>query len=137
MKNGFGATAALAVSLLVAGICLPGMARCADAIPRKSDIALFNAGRHKATLPNGEVLSYVTVGESTGRPVVFLHGFTDNAGDWIPLFSYLSKDFYLILVDMRGHGQSSAPECCYSRYDFAYDVKLLLDELHIDRADVV
>ncbi|MDE1924265.1 MAG: alpha/beta hydrolase, partial [Gammaproteobacteria bacterium] len=31
----------------------------------------------------------------------------------------------------------SKPECCYSRYDFAYDIKLLLDKLHVRKADIV
>lgn len=106
-------------------------------IPRKSDIVGFEAGRKMVSLDNGEALSYVTLGNPSGYPVVFLHGFTDNAEDWVPLFPWLSEKFYLILVDLRGHGSSSAPECCYTRYDFAYDVKLLLDTLHLPRVNLV
>jgi len=43
----------------------------------------------------------------------------------------------LILVDLRGHGRSGKPECCYSRFDFAYDIKLLLDALAVQKADIV
>ena len=43
----------------------------------------------------------------------------------------------LILVDIRGHGASAKPDCCYARLDFAYDLKLLLDHLHVQHADVV
>jgi pimeloyl-ACP methyl ester carboxylesterase len=53
------------------------------------------------------------------------------------MLPYLSKRFRLILVDIRGHGKSSKPECCYSRLDFAYDIKLLLDALSVRQADVV
>jgi pimeloyl-ACP methyl ester carboxylesterase len=66
-----------------------------------------------------------------------IHGYTDNARDWVPMLPYLDAKFRLILVDLRGHGHSSKPECCYSRYDFAYDVKLLLDRLKVDKADIV
>jgi pimeloyl-ACP methyl ester carboxylesterase len=69
--------------------------------------------------------------------VVLIHGYTDNARDWVPLLPYLSPRFRLILVDIRGHGRSDKPECCYTRWDFAYDVKLLLDALGVQRADVV
>jgi len=69
--------------------------------------------------------------------VVLIHGYTDNARDWVPLLPYLSKRFRLILVDIRGHGKSSKPECCYTRLDFAYDIKLLLDALSIRQADVI
>jgi pimeloyl-ACP methyl ester carboxylesterase len=69
--------------------------------------------------------------------VVLIHGYTDNARDWVPMLPYLSKRFRLILVDIRGHGRSSKPECCYTRLDFAYDIKLLLDALGVQKADIV
>jgi pimeloyl-ACP methyl ester carboxylesterase len=69
--------------------------------------------------------------------VVLIHGYTDNARDWVPLLPYLSKRYRLILVDIRGHGKSSKPECCYTRLDFAYDIKLLLDSLGVRKADIV
>jgi pimeloyl-ACP methyl ester carboxylesterase len=40
-------------------------------------------------------------------------------------------------VDLRGHGASGKPACCYTRFDFAYDIKLLLEQLHIAGAAVV
>jgi len=43
----------------------------------------------------------------------------------------------LILVDIRGHGRSGKPECCYTRLDFAYDIKLLLDAWACSVRDVV
>jgi len=53
------------------------------------------------------------------------------------MLPYVAKQFHLILVDIRGHGKSGKPECCYDRLDFAYDIKLLLDRLDIQRADIV
>jgi pimeloyl-ACP methyl ester carboxylesterase len=55
----------------------------------------------------------------------------------VPLVPHLSPHFHLILVDLRGHGGSAKPACCYTRFDFAYDLKLLLDVLAIPRADLV
>jgi pimeloyl-ACP methyl ester carboxylesterase len=77
------------------------------------------------------------MGDPKGPPVILIHGYTDNARDWVPLIPYLSKKSRLIAVDIRGHGRSDKPECCYARIDFAYDIKLLLDVLHIPRADMV
>jgi len=88
-------------------------------------------------LPNGESLAYIDRGERAGPAVVLIHGYTDNARDWVPMLPYLSKRYRLILVDIRGHGQSSKPECCYTRLDFAYDIKLLLDALGVQKADIV
>ena len=107
------------------------------AAPLSIDLDAFDARKKTIALPDGEVLAYVDMGNPSGPPVVLIHGYTDSARDWVPLLPYLSPGFRLILVDIRGHGRSSKPECCYSRLDFAYDIKLLLDALHVERADIV
>jgi pimeloyl-ACP methyl ester carboxylesterase len=108
-----------------------------SAAPAKIDLDAFDAAKKSVALPDGVTLAYVSLGDPQGPPVVLIHGYTDNARDWVPLVPYLSSHFHLILVDLRGHGRSSKPECCYTRLDFAYDVKLLLDALRISRADIV
>jgi pimeloyl-ACP methyl ester carboxylesterase len=107
------------------------------ATPAKIDLDAFDALKKSVLLPNGQTLAYVSMGDPAGAPVVLIHGYTDNARDWVPLVPYLSPRFRLILVDIRGHGRSSKPECCYTRLDFAYDIKLLLDALGVQRADLV
>jgi pimeloyl-ACP methyl ester carboxylesterase len=105
--------------------------------PLKIDLDAFDASKKTIALPNGETLAYIDRGERSGPVVVLIHGYTDNARDWVPMLPYLSKRYRLILVDIRGHGQSSKPECCYTRIDFAYDIKLLLDALGVRKADIV
>ena len=105
--------------------------------PLKIDLNAFDASKKSVALPNGMSLAYVDIGERSAPAVVLIHGYTDNARDWVPMLPYLSKRYRLILVDIRGHGQSSKPECCYTRLDFAYDIKLLLDALGVAQADIV
>lgn len=107
------------------------------AAPAKIDLDAFDAQKKTVTLSNGQVLAYVPMGNPHGVPVVLIHGYTDNARDWVPLIPYLAPQLRLIVVDIRGHGRSAKPECCYTRLDFAYDIKLLLDALRIERADIV
>jgi pimeloyl-ACP methyl ester carboxylesterase len=109
----------------------------ATAPPLKIDLNAFDARKTNVALPDGVTLAYVEMGDPKGPPVVMIHGYTDNARDWVPMLPYVAKNFRLILVDIRGHGQSSKPECCYARLDFAYDIKLLLDALGIAKADIV
>ena len=101
------------------------------------DLDAFDSRKRSVSLPDGQRLAYIDSGDRRGRPVVLIHGFTDSARDWAPLVPYLSARDRLIIVDLRGHGRSARPECCYTHFDFAYDVKLLLDELHVSRADLV
>jgi pimeloyl-ACP methyl ester carboxylesterase len=105
--------------------------------PLKMNLDEFDARKKLVLLPNNQHLAYIDMGDPKGPPVVLIHGYTDNARDWVPLIPYLSRHYRLIVVDIRGHGRSDKPECCYARIDFAYDIKLLLDALHIPRADIV
>ncbi len=105
--------------------------------PLRINLDEFDAMKKVVLLPNNQHLAYIDLGNPAGPAVVLIHGYTDNARDWVPLIPYLSKKFRLIVADIRGHGRSDKPECCYTRIDFAYDIKLLLDALHIARADVV
>jgi pimeloyl-ACP methyl ester carboxylesterase len=133
-RTGCGSVALAAVLALL----LPAVGRVANAPPPlQVDLDAFDAMKKTAQLPDGVTLAYIDTGNPTGPPVVLIHGYTDNARDWVPVLPYLSKRFRLILVDIRGHGKSSKPECCYTRLDFAYDIKLLLDALSIRQADVI
>jgi pimeloyl-ACP methyl ester carboxylesterase len=129
------ATLAAAASDKVQG-AEPAPAAAAAAVS-KIDLNAFDATKKSVALPDGETLAYIEMGPARGTAVVLIHGYTDSARDWVPLLPYLSKQRRLILVDIRGHGASSKPECCYTRLDFAYDIKLLLDALAIPKADIV
>ena len=126
--------------VLLCGASVPGCACAAAAAgppPLKIDLDRFDALKKLVPLPNGQHLAYVEMGDPRGQAVILIHGYTDNARDWVPLIPYLSQKLRLIAVDIRGHGRSDKPECCYTRIDFAYDIRLLLDTLQIQRADVV
>jgi pimeloyl-ACP methyl ester carboxylesterase len=134
------ARAAALCNLIALTLSLPGFAAVSSSAappPLKIDLNVFDAAKQLITLPNSQSLAYIDRGNASGPVVVLIHGYTDNARDWVPLLPYLSTRFRLILVDIRGHGRSSKPECCYDRLDFAYDIKLLLDALGIQRADIV
>jgi pimeloyl-ACP methyl ester carboxylesterase len=134
-RTGCGNVALAAAAVLA--LLLPAVGHLASAPPPPIDLDAFDAMKKTVQLPDGVTLAYIDTGKPTGPPVVLIHGYTDNARDWVPLLPYLSKRFRLILVDIRGHGKSSKPECCYTRLDFAYDIKLLLDALSIRQADVI
>ncbi|MGV3549614.1 alpha/beta fold hydrolase [Rhizobium sp.] len=87
-------------------------------------------------LGNGVTLGYSEMGNSEGKPLLLIHGFTDNSRSWSLVVPYL-KNRHIFAIDLRGHGKSSAPACCYSTSDFAYDASLFLEKMKIDKADVV
>lgn len=93
--------------------------------------------KRRALLPNGITLAYVEMGNPKGRPVLLVHGYTDSSRSWSLPAPHLAAKHRLIVVDLRGHGASSAPECCYTVSDMVYDMRLLLDHLKIETADFI
>lgn len=103
------------------------------AVPSQADWA---AAKKTVELPNGVTLAYSEMGNSEGEPLLLIHGYTDNSRSWSLVAPYL-KNRHIYAIDLRGHGKSSAPECCYAYTDFAYDAYLFLKAMKIERADVV
>lgn len=99
------------------------------------DQAGWNAQKRRITLPNGIELAYIELGNPRGKPLLLLHGYTDSSRAWSLLVPYLDK-YRLIVPDQRGHGLSSAPDCCYGTIQMAEDARLLLDALKIERVAV-
>lgn len=94
------------------------------------------AAKKSVALPNGVILRYLDLGNPNGPAVLLLHGWSDSSRSFADLAGRLPGR-RLIIPDQRGHGGSSAPECCYGFDDLAWDGKLLLDALGIERAAVV
>lgn len=69
-----------------------------------------------------------------GIPVVLLHGFPLSSAIWRHQKRQLSDLYRVITPDLRGHGESPAPEGTYEMSELAGDVFALLDALHIEKA---
>ena len=66
-----------------------------------------------------------------GPVVVLLHGFPLNRSMWSAQETSVGSIYRVIAPDLRGHGESAAPEGVYAIDDMADDVIELLDALQI------
>jgi N-formylmaleamate deformylase len=57
-------------------------------------------------LVNGVRLHYYRTGQSDKRPLVLVHGFSDNGLCWTPTARDLESEYDVIMPDMRAHGLS-------------------------------
>jgi 3-oxoadipate enol-lactonase len=85
-------------------------------------------------LPSGVSLRVSDAGN--GTPIVFLHGLGGNLSFWANQAREFSKTRRTLRYDLRGHGDSS-PSVRQTLADHAEDLRQLLDELELDRAEVV
>ena len=97
--------------------------------------AFAQAPQSKFADVNGVKLHYLVAGK--GDPVVLLHGYAQTSHMWRPLITKLSDKHTVIAPDLRGFGQSSAPEGGYTKKAMAQDIHALVKSLNYDRIRLV
>ena len=55
-------------------------------------------------------LAYYCYGSTSAPALVLLHGFLGSAADWSALITRLKDDYFLIVIDLPGHGASQWQE---------------------------
>jgi non-heme chloroperoxidase len=80
-------------------------------------------------------LHVVDAGNPTGRPILFIHGFSQGWLSWRrQLCADLAGDYRLVAMDLRGHGESDKPFDVYSDTRlWAQDIDAVLRELRLER----
>lgn len=86
---------------------------------------------------NGDPFNYVEVGNPSGMPVVFIHGFPFSHEMWKPQLDVMDKRFRAIAYDIRGHGDSYVGDGQYTIEGHVDDLIALLDHLKIQKAVLV
>ena len=72
-----------------------------------------------------------------GTPVLLLHGFPESSREWAPVMTALSDRARLVAPDLRGAGETDAPNAGYDSETVQRDLIALLDELGLARVDLV
>ena len=80
---------------------------------------------------NGVLLRYWTRG-GAGQPLVLLHGLASTHRIWDLVAPLLAKDYRVITVDQRGHGESAKPDGGYDFNTVAADLNGLLQILSLE-----
>ena len=89
----------------------------------------------KYALINGINFYYETYG--SGEPMLLLHGNSESINSFKLQIAEFAKKYRVIVVDTRGHGNSSINNERYTYDLFADDMNALLNYLKIDKANIV
>lgn len=90
-----------------------------------------------AHLSTGVRLRYAVQGDTAGRPVIMLHGYTDSSFSFSRALPLLDASLRVYALDQRGHGDSERPAGGYAMSDLAADVLAFMDELGLERATLL
>jgi pimeloyl-ACP methyl ester carboxylesterase len=84
-------------------------------------------------------LAALQTGTPNGRPVLFLHGWLDNAASFAPLVALLPQSWNCVVLDLPGHGHSDhRPKgTAYHLIDAVADVLNAADALGWERFTLV
>ena len=89
---------------------------------------------HRITGGAGVKLHVAETGNAKGRPILFIHGFSQCGLAWSrQMNSDLADDYRLVAMDLRGHGLSEKPREAYgdSRL-WADDVNAVIQAMSLD-----
>jgi len=89
---------------------------------------------HMVSGGGGIQLHLVETGNSSGRPIVFVHGFSQCCLAWTrQMNSALAESYRLVAIDMRGHGLSDKPREGYADSQlWADDVQAVIQALDLN-----
>jgi hypothetical protein len=90
------------------------------------DIDNVTFSHHMASV-NGIQLHYVTGGQ--GDPILLLHGWPQTWYEWHHIMPSLAKNYTVIILDLRGLGDSSKPVTGYDGKTTAEDIYQLISQL--------
>ena len=87
-------------------------------------------------LPDGARISTITVGE--GPIVVCVHGVTASRRDWAPMTPHLLEaGFQVIVVEQRGHGDSTVGTAGFGSGQLGDDLAVVLEVLDVRSATLM
>jgi N-formylmaleamate deformylase len=85
---------------------------------------------------HGTRLHYYRSGGSK-TPLVLVHGITDDGLCWSPVAEVLLREYDVVMVDLRGHGKSDAPQDGYDLVTTATELSGLITGLGLENPVVI
>ncbi|WP_298401728.1 alpha/beta hydrolase [Sphingobium sp.] len=83
-------------------------------------------------------LHYLDWGNPSAPPLILVHGGFDHARSWDWTARALARDYHVIALDLRGHGDSAwSSDGSYMMANFVYDLAQLVDLLDRDPVTIV
>ncbi|MYC28694.1 MAG: alpha/beta hydrolase [Chloroflexi bacterium] len=86
---------------------------------------------------NGIKHHILEMGERSRPPVMMVHATGLCAYSWLPIARNLARDYFVMALDQRGHGDTEPSECGYSFEMVGNDLKAIIETLDLKGLRVV
>ena len=105
---------------------------CAGYIASEISKPIKNSEMHR--VESKDIIQYFhTLGNKNNPPLVFIHGILAFTEIYRDLINELAKEFYVIGVDLRGHGRTTIGEQPFSYRLIAEDIINVTDKIGIEQ----
>ncbi len=84
---------------------------------------------HAIHQPAPSIKIHYSQWQSSGPPVLLLHGMADHRLVWLSLGDALRDQYHVVAPDLRGHGESSKPQQGYDSATIIHDLRSLMHSL--------
>lgn len=86
---------------------------------------------------NGIQHHILEMGERSNPPVMLVHATGLCAHSWLPIAKDLTRDYFVMALDQRGHGDTDSSDCGYSFELVGNDLKAIIETLDLRALRVV
>ena len=85
----------------------------------------------------GVQLRYATYGQAKNEAIVLLHGYLESLEIWDGFTKILSEHFYVVSLDIPGHGESGIYSAVHRMDELAESVSVVCKELKLKKVHIV
>ena len=96
----------------------------------------YSLYRVEVPIPNEERghLSVIDIWpEGVERTLLLVHGYGGCAETWEHQINHFSRNYRVVVPDLRGHGQSDAPDSHYTMEELVFDLQAIVEALQLPR----
>lgn len=86
---------------------------------------------------NGQKIIYEECGDTSGQPIIILHGWGCNHTTVKSIANSLNDHMRVISIDLPGHGASEEPREVWGSDDFAKAIDLFIDKLELTKPSLI
>jgi len=131
----------MALAPAAAGVLFAHVAS-AETEPETQREEFFNGFETEQIKTSGATIKTVYGGNRNGSPVLLLHGIPETHVLWRKVAPALAQDFFVVMTDLRGYGDSSKPpgggdHFAYSKRAMAQDQVEVMKQLGFEKFALV
>ena len=97
----------------------------------------FEAGKTAVSGDNTGINYYEFGQEQKGPVLVFVHGWSCDAGYWREQIPYFKEKYHMVLIDLAGHGRSESNRENYTLEAFGQDVGAVVGSVKADKVILI